>query len=81
MEGKSKFKDNVKIILSKLGLPEDKIDLFLTGDIPLRKIGICIRITDIIDDYLKQIYPNYDGCTSYDTFNVMYDFNFNRKSC
>lgn len=76
MVSKENFRKNMANVLLKLGITKSKIELFLTGDVPLRAIGICIAITDIIDAELKNIYKRYDGCISTDTFNKIYEFNF-----
>lgn len=78
---KLQFKDNFKRILRELGIPKVDRDKFFEEGCRLRDIRICIRITDIIDEKLKYIYPQYDGCISTDTFDKIYDFNFLRDIC
>lgn len=75
------FKKSVSNVLLNLGISQDKVDLFVNGNVQFRKIGVCIAITNIIDDELKKLYPNYDGSVSIDTFDMMYDFNFLRDVC
>lgn len=69
------FKANVENILASLGIYKDDIIKFTEHNYTLRDIKICIRITDIIDSKLKAIYKGYDGCTSKDTFDIMYEWN------
>jgi hypothetical protein len=75
------FRNSVSNVLLNLGISQDKVDLFVNGNVQFRKIGVCIAITDIIDDELKKLYPNYDGSISTDTFDKIYDFNFLRDVC
>lgn len=75
------FKKSVSNVLLNLGISSDKVDLFINGNVQFRKIGICIAMTNIIDDELKKLYPTYDGSISTDTFDIMYDFNFLRDLC
>ena len=41
----------------------------------LRNLGICIAITNIIDNIIKEELPDYDGCVSGETFNTIYEYN------
>ena len=75
------FKKSISNILLNLGINQDKVDLFVNGNVQFKKIGVCVAITNIIDDELKKLYPNYDGSISTDTFDKIYDFNFLRDVC
>ena len=75
------FKKSLSDILLNIGISQDKVDLFINGNVQFKKIGVCISITNIIDDELKKLYPNYDGSISTDTFDKIYDFNFLRNVC
>jgi len=75
------FKKSVSNVLLNLGLSQDKVDLFVNGNVQFKKIGVCIAMTNVIDDELKKLYPNYDGSISTDTFDKIYDFNFLRNVC
>lgn len=75
------FKKSLSDVLLNIGISQDKVDLFINGNVQFKKIGVCISITNIIDDELKKLYPNYDGSISTDTFDKIYDFNFLRDVC
>ena len=75
------FKKSVSDILLNLGISQDKVNLFVNGNVQFKKIGICVAMTNIIDNELKKLYPNYDGSISTDTFDKIYDFNFLRDVC
>lgn len=78
---KTRFQEIVKTILDDIGIPVRKRDKFLAGSVTLREIGICLPITDLIDDRIKEIDPDYDGCTPNDTFNEIWDWNYGDKIC
>lgn len=75
------FKKSVSNVLLNLGISQDKVDLFIEGNVQFKKIGVCVAMTNIIDDELKKLYPKYDGSISTDTLDIMYDFNFLRSVC
>lgn len=55
---------------------EEQESFFEEGStITLRHLGICIAITNIIDNVVKEELPDYDGCTSNETFNTIYEWN------
>lgn len=56
--------------------PEEQESFFEEGStITLRNLGICIAITNIIDNIVKEELRDYDGCTSNETFNTIYEWN------
>lgn len=69
------FKADVETILENIGVSKEDVIRFTEHNCTLHDIKICIRITDIIDNKLKDIYEGYDGCTSKDTFDSMYEWN------
>lgn len=75
------FKKSLSDVLLNIGISQDKVDLFINGNVQFKKIGVCIAMTNVIDDELKKLYPNYDGSISTDTFDKIYDFNFLRDVC
>lgn len=74
---KEKFKKHFESALKLCNIPNSKINKFLTesNTCRLRDIGICIAITDIIDDSIRLALPGYDGCISTDTFDKIYEWN------
>lgn len=56
--------------------PEERESFFEEGStIKLRNLGICIAITNIIDNIIKEELPDYDGCTSNEDFSTIYEWN------
>ena len=56
--------------------PEEQESFFEEGStITLRNLGICIAITNIIDNIIKEELPDYDGCVFGETFNTIYEYN------
>lgn len=75
MLNRRNFKADVEIILENIGVSKEDVIRFTEHNCTLRDIKVCIRITDVIDSKLKDIYEGYDGCTSKDTFDSMYEWN------
>ena len=70
---RSKFQEVFAKALSKCNV-QDKF--FEEGSpLQLRNLGICIAITNIIDNIIKEELPDYDGCVSGETFNTIYEYN------
>lgn len=74
---RSKFQEVFAKALSKCNVPQDEQDKFFEeGSIlQLRNLGICIAITNIIDNIIKEELPDYDGCVSGEEFNTIYEYN------
>lgn len=69
-------------ILKRIGIKPDLIHKFITEEVPLKKIGICMALTDVIDNSLKKTYPNYDGCLPSENLSTIYVWNFmNNNIC
>lgn len=75
MLNRRNFKADVETILESIGVSKEDAIRFTEHNCTLHDIKICIRITDVIDAKLKDIYEGYDGCTSNDTFDAMYEWN------
>lgn len=74
---KEEFKKHFRNALKLCNIQDSKINKFLTetNTCRLRDIGICIAITNIIDDAIRLSIPGYDGCISLDTFDKIYEWN------
>lgn len=74
---RSKFQEVFAKALSKCNVPQDEQDKFFEegSTLQLRNLGICIAITNIIDNIIKEELPDYDGCVSGETFNTIYEYN------
>lgn len=74
---RSKFQEVFAKALSKCNVPQDEQDKFFEEDstLQLRNLGICIAITNIIDNIIKEKLPDYDGCTSNEDFSTIYEWN------
>ena len=61
---RSKFQEVFAKALSKCNVPQDEQDKFFEegSTLQLRNLGICIAITNIIDNIIKEELPDYDGC-------------------
>ena len=78
---KDKFIEVVKNILTEIGIAKRKVDHFINDNVTLKSIGVCLAISDLIDDHIKQIDPTYDGCVPKDTLEDMWDWNYCRYLC
>lgn len=74
---RSKFQEIFSKALSKCNIPQEEQDKFFEegSTLQLRNLGICITITNIIDNIIKKELPDYDGCFSCETFNTIYEYN------
>lgn len=74
---RSKFQEVFAKALSKCNVPQDEQTKFFEegSTLQLRNLGICIAITNIIDNIIKEELPDYDGCVSGETFNAIYEYN------
>lgn len=75
MLNRRNFKADVETILESIGVSKEDAIRFTEHNCTLHDIKICIRITDVIDTKLGEIYKGYDGCIPNDTFDKMYEWN------
>lgn len=63
--------------LIRCNITPDVCDRFLSrhSRVTLARIGVCAAISTIIDDYVREELPDYDGSLSTETFDVIYDWN------
>ena len=74
---RSKFQEIFAKALINFNFQKDEQEKFFEegSTLQLRNLGICIAITNIIDNIIKKELPDYDGCVSGETFNTIYEYN------
>jgi len=69
---KSTFVSTLYLILSDMGISEDKLTEFTETDITLGNLGICFDVSEIIDNRMTLIFGDmYMGVMPRDTFKAI----------
>ena len=69
---KATFVSTLCLILTEMGISQDKIVDFVEGDITLGNLGICFDISEIIDNQMTEVFGDlYLGVMPRDTFKAI----------
>jgi len=69
---KATFVSTLCLILSEIGIAEDKLTDFVEGDITLGNLGICFDVSEIIDNRMTLVFGDmYMGVMPRDTFKAI----------